>query len=111
MSDGTFNFQYGISAEQACVLCHLSAECEGCCLRCKNDKGCYGQTCSQPDRDTQGARWDAWMYMVATYRPDLRRYIPRKWRGEVNKLIKAQRAAAVRVKSDFDGNDNGNDKT
>lgn len=29
-----FNFEYGATREQACIMCHLSAECGGCCVRC-----------------------------------------------------------------------------
>lgn len=34
----TFTFDYGVTPEQACIMCHLSSKCSGCCVRC--DKGC-----------------------------------------------------------------------
>lgn len=44
-----FNFTYGVTREQACIMCHFSSNCGGCCIKCqaegKNDI-CYGQVCS-----------------------------------------------------------------
>lgn len=74
---------YGISKEQACILCHLSSNCSGCCVKCKaeNKNGsCYGQTCSQPFREHEGNRWDTWMYLVSTSCPELKRFVPEKYR-------------------------------
>ena len=68
------HLNYGISREQACILCHLSAECSGCCLRCKKDD-CQGQRCSQEQRHTDGLRWDTWMYLVQNTLSDLQRFI------------------------------------
>ena len=58
--------EHGVTAEQACIMCHFSSECGGCCLKCKNDS-CNGQECSQPYRDTEGARWRTWVYLVQTH--------------------------------------------
>ena len=65
----SLNLDYGISKEQACILCHLSSECEGCCVKCKAENkndGCSGQACSQPFREKEGNRWDTWMHLVST---------------------------------------------
>ena len=77
-----FNFEYGVTSEQACIMCHLSAECGGCCFRCMaegRNGTCHGQTCSQPGRDHMGRRFETWMHVVRTFRPDLKRYLPRKY--------------------------------
>ncbi|MBR4828196.1 MAG: hypothetical protein IKZ92_00120 [Muribaculaceae bacterium] len=58
---------YGVNAEQACIMCHLSSECGGCCAKCSNNT-CGGQVCSQSGKDTDGNRWDAWMHLVSTYK-------------------------------------------
>lgn len=79
-----FDFEYGISREQACILCHLSSECAGCCVDCTaegmND-GCNGrQECTLPSRGHNGQRWETWMYLVAHSLPKLRRFVPKKYR-------------------------------
>ena len=79
----SLNLDYGISKEQACILCHLSSECEGCCVKCKAENkndGCSGQACSQPFREKEGNRWYTWMYLVSTSLPELKRFIPVKYR-------------------------------
>lgn len=79
----SLNLDYGISKEQACILCHLSSECAGCCVKCKaeNKSGtCQGQNCSIPSRDHDGQRWNAWMHIVSTSLPGLKRFIPVKYR-------------------------------
>ena len=63
----TLTLDYGISREQACILCHLSSGCGGCCVRCNHDNGCQGQCCSQPTRHIEGQRWGAWMNLVRKY--------------------------------------------
>ena len=63
-------------------MCHLSAECGGCCVRCiaeGRNGTCHGQICSQPGRDHMGRRFETWMYIVRNFRPDLKRYLPRKY--------------------------------
>ena len=86
----SLNLEYGISREQACILCHLSSECDGCCVKCKaeNKNGsCYGQICSQPSRVHDGSRWDTWMYLVSTSLPNLKRFIPSKYRKHMKKKV------------------------
>ena len=61
-----FKGGYGVSAEQACIMCHLSSECGGCCAKC-NSNTCSGQVCSQPTKDTDGDRWSTWMHLVRNY--------------------------------------------
>lgn len=58
---------YGIAREQACILCHLSSECAGCCQRCEHPDGCQSQSCSLPTRHIEGNRWDTWMHLVGYY--------------------------------------------
>ncbi len=89
----SFVFDYGISREQACILCHLSSGCGGCCVKCfaKGKNGtCNGQLCSQPTRDRDGQRWDAWMHILATSLPELAKFISPSLRKKygINKLIK-----------------------
>lgn len=77
-----FTFDYGVTREQACIMCHLSSECGGCCNKCRaegRNGSCYGQVCSQPNREHQGMRWNAWMNIVATAIPELRRFVPKKY--------------------------------
>lgn len=86
-----FKFNYGLSKEQACILCHLSSECSGCCVKCRTEKkndSCQGQTCSQPFREQEGARWDTWMYLVSECLPELKRFIPAKYRKYLKKKKK-----------------------
>ena len=76
-------FDVGVTSEQACIMCHLSANCSECCVRCQaQGKECSNsmQICSQVDLDKQGARWSTWMHLCAVHFPELRRYIPRKYK-------------------------------
>lgn len=92
-------FSYGISREQACILCHLSSECGGCCAKCmaSNGKGsCNGQLCSLPSRDQDGQRWDSWMWLVKTQdqiKQYARKVIPANLQKKygIDKLIKTTR--------------------
>lgn len=84
----SLNMQYGISKEQACILCHLSSECAGCCIKCKaegRNNSCSGQDCSLPYREFEGQRWDTWMNLVANNLPELKRFIPVKYRKHLKK--------------------------
>lgn len=77
-----FNFEYGVTREQSCIMCHLSSECGGCCAKCRaegRNGTCYGQSCSLTKRESDGQRWDTWMFLVATQLPELRRFVPRKF--------------------------------
>ena len=89
----SITFNYGISREQACILCHLSSECGGCCCKCDKSGGCQGQTCSLPTRDLEGQRWDTWMHLVANYdhiKENARKVIPADLQKKygINKLIR-----------------------
>lgn len=78
---------YGVTREQACIMCHLSSECDKCCVKCiaAGDNGsCGGQVCSLPTRDNEGQRWEAWIHLVKTTLPELRKFIPQKYK----KLVK-----------------------
>lgn len=86
---------FGITEEQACILCHLSSGCAGCCVKCKaqgKNGTCYGQTCSRHDLDKQKARWNTWMYLVRTSFPELTRFIPAKYRKQENITIKTNQS-------------------
>lgn len=85
-----FNYSYGVTKEQACIMCHISNDCGGCCVRCKaegRNGTCYGQNCSQPSRDTDGQRWEAWMHLITTYDhlAYLKKYIPDKYRKSLGR--------------------------
>lgn len=74
---------YGVTREQACIMCHLSSECNGCCVKCKakgENGSCNGQTCSLPTRDIEGERWETWIHLVKTSLPELRKFIPKKYK-------------------------------
>lgn len=88
----TFNFQYGISREQACILCHLSAECSGCCIKCGHD-GCQGQMCSQPSREHDGQRWETWMYLLRENLPHLKKFIKPELRKKygIDRMLRKQK--------------------
>ena len=75
----SLNMEYGISREQSCILCHLSAECSECCAKCKKND-CQGQVCGQPFREHEGQRWDSWMYLVTHQLRHLLRFIPKEQR-------------------------------
>lgn len=75
-------FNYGVTREQACIMCRLGSECGGCCERCRaegRNDACYGQACSLPTRHLDGRRWEAWLSIAANSRPCLRKYLPRKY--------------------------------
>lgn len=77
-----FKFDYGVTPEQACIMCHLSSECGGCCVKCRasgKNGSCNGQNCSRLSMDRDGQRWEAWMYLVGTSLPYLRKFVPRKY--------------------------------
>ena len=74
---------YGVTREQACIMCHLSSECSGCCIKCiaeGRNGSCNGQTCSQLTRDNEGKRWETWIHLVKNNLPELRKYIPKKYK-------------------------------
>ena len=50
-------------AEQICMLCHLSSECDNCCRRCSEECNA-GQACMLPDPEGQSERLDTWRYLV-----------------------------------------------
>lgn len=80
-------FDFGVTPEQACIMCHLSSNCGMCCVKCQAEgKKCGNsmQSCSQYDLDKQSARWNTWMYNVAFHYPELIKYIPRKYRKQVD---------------------------
>ena len=74
----TLGFSYGVTREQACIMCHLSSECGGCCIRCRKE-GCQGQLCSPPYRDFEGQRFEAWMWLVKTHYRHLRKFVPKRY--------------------------------
>ncbi len=72
-------FDYGVTREQACIMCHLSSGCPDCCNKCRREGrngGCYGQACSIPGRGHAGQRWEAWLHLVSTSLPELRKFLP-----------------------------------
>ena len=74
----SLNMDYGVTREQACIMCHLSSGCPNCCAKCKKD-GCQGQLCSQQFRDMDGQRWEAWIHIVKNQLPELRKFDPKKY--------------------------------
>ena len=32
------NFEYGVTKEQGCIMCHISSGCGGCCAKCKAEE-------------------------------------------------------------------------
>ena len=76
------SFDFGVTPEQACIMCHLSSNCNKCCKQCVS-KGtqCDNsmQECSQTDLEYQGARWETWLHLVAVHYPELKKYIPKKY--------------------------------
>ena len=42
------------------------------------------QACSQANLEYQGPRWRTWMYHVAVYFPELKKYIPKKYHKEID---------------------------
>lgn len=92
----SLNLEYGISREQACILCHLSSECEGCCIKCfaeKKNGTCSGQTCSQPTRANDGQRWDAWMHILKNMLPELAKFIAPSLRKKygIDKMLRRKK--------------------
>lgn len=58
-------FDFGVTAEESCMMCHLSSECNGCCKTCNSDT-CNGQICGQPMREYESERLSTWLYLVNT---------------------------------------------
>ena len=84
-----FDFKCGVTKEQACIMCHLSSECSGCCVKCRAEKKnntCYGQICSLLSMNHDGARWNTWIYLVATTLPELKKFVPRKYWKAINRI-------------------------
>ena len=82
---------FGVTPEQACIMCHLSANCNKCCKQCQSKgKQCDNvmQECSQVDLEYQGPRWRTWMHLVATHFPELKKYIPKKYHKELDLKLK-----------------------
>ena len=81
------SLDFGVTPEQACIMCHLSANCDKCCKQCQS-KGtiCDNsmQACSQANPEYQGPRWRTWMYHVAVYFPELKKYVPQKYHKEID---------------------------
>ena len=76
----------GVTPEQACIMCHLSSECGGCCRECAaRGKTCsnLAQLCSREDMESQGPRWDSWIALVRTTLPKLRIWVPRNYWKEL----------------------------
>lgn len=94
MTQGIIDFgNYGISAEQSCILCHLSSECGGCCASCHERCSNSSQLCSRPMRDVEGSRWNSWMYLIKNYehiKELAKKVIPAEMRKKYNidKLIR-----------------------
>lgn len=86
MSGRQLEFDFGVTPEQACIMCHLCTDCPNCCAKCttrgKNGT-CVGQSCSRPFVALDGQRWRTWLYMVANVEPHLKRYIPKKYHKEL----------------------------
>lgn len=78
-------FDFEVTAEQACIMCHLSSECSGCCRKCiedgKNGSCNSRQLCTQGSLE-QSKRWNAWIYHLKTfdYSKRLIKFLPEKWR-------------------------------
>ena len=34
-----FLYDFGVTREQACIMCHLSSGCGGCCEKCRKERG------------------------------------------------------------------------
>lgn len=81
-------FDFGITEEQACILCHLCNDCPGCCIKCRaqgRSGTCIGQACSRPGIADDRNRWDKWMDIVATSQTGLAKYIPDIYKGELKR--------------------------
>lgn len=82
-----FGYEYGVTKEQACILCHIAADCEGCCSKCEHRRNgaCAGTTCVQLTREEDGGRWETEMRRVNGAFKSLRRHVPEKWLKEWKK--------------------------
>ena len=61
------SIDFGVTEEEACMMCHLSSECGGCCAKC-GMKCSSVQLCSQSNRGSQTERLKTWLYLVNKYR-------------------------------------------
>lgn len=85
------NFDFGVTPEQSCIMCHLSSECSGCCNKCiAEGRPCSNsmQSCSRPNAAFEQNRWNNWLYLVATALPELKKFIPKKYKKELKKYDK-----------------------
>lgn len=62
------SFDFGVTAEESCMMCHLSSECSGCCKVCKSDGNCRVQRCGQAMRECDSNRLSTWLCLVNTYK-------------------------------------------
>ena len=78
------SFDFAVTAEMACVMCHFSSECGGCCNKCRAAGTECGsqQLCSQLSRRHDADRWASWIAIVRSNPAfkRLKRYIPKEWR-------------------------------
>lgn len=84
-----FDLQCGVTKEQACIMCHLSSECSGCCVKCRaenKNNDCSVQSCSLLSMEHDGNRWNTWMYLVATSLPRLKKFVPHKYWRAINRI-------------------------
>lgn len=73
---------FGVTREQACIMCHLSSGCGGCCEKCRKEKGyCNNsaQVCSMGSREHDGQRFVAWINLVNTSLHELKKFVQKKY--------------------------------
>lgn len=84
------SFDFGVTPEQSCIMCHLASECSGCCNKCiAEGRPCSNsmQSCSRPNAEFEQKRWENWLYLVANSLTELKKFIPQKYKKELKSLI------------------------
>lgn len=54
MEQQRFLFDYGVTPEQACIMCHFSSECGGCCEQYENLPKTFTKQTGNEDRTVGG---------------------------------------------------------
>ena len=72
------SFDFAVTPEMSCIMCHLSSECNGCCRKCAKPCGAM-QNCSLPYAQNELPRWHTWVALVRDALPELKQFIPKKY--------------------------------
>lgn len=73
------SFDFAVTPEMSCIMCHLSSECHGCCRKCTTKCSNTAQNCSLPRAQYDLHRWRTWIALVRDTLPELKQFVPKKY--------------------------------